>query len=254
MTPEQFDLFARFEHTHWWFVARRRIMRELVIATAPAAGDTLAVDIGCGTGGNIAALADRYHCVGIDDSAHAIAYARARFSGVEFVQSVDPAVIAPHLARARVVLCMDVIEHVENDAAFLEEIVRATRPGAILLLTVPVGMELWSEHDLTNGHFRRYAIDDFSSLWTKLPVRVRLLSAFNARLYPLVRAARVLARMRGHAHGEMGTDFTMPRPAVNATLRWIFAGEGPVLTRALDTGERPYRRGVSAIAVLERTA
>ena len=82
MTPEQFELFAQIEHVHWWFVARRRIMKELVTRAVPSTGRGDAVDIGCGTGGNIAALADRYRCVGIDESEQAIAHARARFPGV----------------------------------------------------------------------------------------------------------------------------------------------------------------------------
>lgn len=252
MKQEQFELFMRIEQEHWWFVARRRIMRELVLATVPAGANTLAVDVGCGTGGNIAALADRYRCVGIDQSAEAIGHASARFPGVEFVRTIDPDVIAGHLARADLVLCMDVIEHVEHDTEFLEQIVRATRPGTILLLTVPAGRELWSEHDVSNGHRRRYTIDDFSALWADLPVRVRLLSAFNARLYPVVRAVRALGTLRRRAYGEAGTDFAMPRPLVNALLQRIFAGEGRALTRAVGTGRRPYRRGVSVIAVLER--
>jgi len=252
VTPEQFELFARIEHVHWWFVARRRIMQELVARAVPPTGESDAVDIGCGTGGNIAALADRYRCVGIDESEQAIAHARARFPSVEFVRSVDPAVLAPYLARAAVVTCMDVIEHVEQDAAFVEQIVGATRPGATLLLTVPAGMELWSEHDVTNGHYRRYTVDGFAALWATLPVRVRLLSAFNSRLYPVVRAARAVANLRGRAHGDAGTDFSIPSPPVNSLLQRIFAGERSALLAAVDTTRRPYRRGVSVIAMLER--
>ena len=252
MTPEQFELFARIEQEHWWFVARRRIMRELVARVAPGAGDEYAVDIGCGTGGNIAALADRFRCVGIDESAQAIEHARARFPRVEFVRSVDPAVIAPHLARAALVTCMDVIEHVERDAEFVAQIIEATRPGTMLLFTVPAGMELWSEHDVTNGHHRRYTVDGFSALWARLPVRARLLSAFNARLYPLVRVTRMIANVRGRAYGDAGTDFAMPAPPLNRLLERIFAGERSALLAALDTPRRPYRRGVSVIALLER--
>ncbi|HEU4722726.1 MAG TPA: class I SAM-dependent methyltransferase, partial [Gemmatimonadaceae bacterium] len=159
MTPEQFELFAQIEQEHWWFVARRRIMRDLVSRVVPASNELLAVDIGCGTGGNIAALADRFRCVGIDESAQAVGLARARFPTVEFVQSTDPAVIGPYLARASLVTCMDVIEHVERDAEFLAGIVSGVRPGTTLLLTVPAGMELWSEHDVTNQHYRRYTVD-----------------------------------------------------------------------------------------------
>src|SRR5688572_27267144 len=112
-------------------------MRELIQHAAPAGSDTLAVDVGCGTGGNIAALADCYRCVGIDESEQAIVHARSHHPAVEFVRSVDPAVIARYLQRANLVTCMDVIEHVERDAALVEQIVRSTRPGTLLLLTVP---------------------------------------------------------------------------------------------------------------------
>ena len=254
MTPEQFELFARIEQEHWWFVARRRIMRELVARATPGGTGRRAVDIGCGTGGNIAALTDRFRCVGIDESAQAIDYARTRFPDVEFVQSVDPAVMARYLADATLVTCMDVIEHVEQDADFLAGIVEATTPGTTLLLTVPAGMELWSAHDVTNGHHRRYTVDGFAALWATLPVRVRLLSAFNARLYPLVRAARVMANVRGRAHGEAGTDFAVPAAPLNRLFERIFAGERSALLDALDTSRRPYRRGVSVIALLERMA
>ena len=229
-------------------------MRELIRAAAPASRDAVAVDVGCGTGGNIAALADRFRCVGIDESEHAIDRARARYPQIEFVRSVDPAVLARYLENANVVTCMDVIEHVERDGEFLEQIVRATRPGALLLLTVPAGMELWSEHDVTNGHYRRYTVDSFARLWQDLPVRTRLLSALNARLYPLVRAARALARLRGRAHGEAGTDFSIPAGPVNRLLERIFAGEVGPLRSAIDTSRRPYARGVSVIALLERTS
>jgi SAM-dependent methyltransferase len=253
MTPEQFELFARIEQEHWWFVARRRIMCELIAAATPAPEAGLAVDIGCGTGGNIAALADRFQCVGIDASEDAIRFARARHPGVEFVRTMDPSVVAAHVSRASVVTCMDVVEHVEGDREFVAHLVGASRPGTQMLFTVPAGMELWSEHDVTNHHFRRYTVDGFASLWERLPVRVRLLSAFNARLYPVVRAARLLSRARGSARGEAGTDFSIPARPLNDMLGRIFAGERSALLAAVDGPRRPYRRGVSVLALLERT-
>ena len=254
MTPEQFELFARIEQDHWWFVARRRIMRELVAHACPAQGDAVAVDVGCGSGGNIAALADRFRCVGIDESETAIALARARFPRVEFVRSTDSSTIESYVGRAELVTCMDVLEHVRHDAAFLELIVDAARPGTTIFLTAAAGMELWSQHDVTNDHYRRYTVDQFAALWSELSVHVRLLSAFNARLYPLVRAARVIANARGRAHGVAGTDFDMPPRVVNRALERIFVGELDALRRAIDTPSRPYARGVSVVALLERTA
>jgi SAM-dependent methyltransferase len=253
MTPEQYALFAEIERDHWWFVARREIMRTLLQRVLPPDQSRMVVDIGCGTGGNIAALAERYRCAGIDDSEHAIRLARERHPAVEFVRTADAGEIRTRLAEADAMLCMDVVEHVEHDADFLEMLVRAMRPGTQILLTVPADMSLWSEHDVTNHHFRRYSIDGFAALWQRLPVRTRLLSAFNARLYPMIKGARLVARARGRAHGHAGTDFSIPPAPVNALLEHIFRGERRALDAAVDRGTRPYRRGVSIVALLERT-
>ena len=69
MQSPQFLLHADIEQRHWWFVARRRIMRRLVNRVVRPGPDVTVVDVGCGTGANIASLTDAYRCVGIDTSA-----------------------------------------------------------------------------------------------------------------------------------------------------------------------------------------
>jgi SAM-dependent methyltransferase len=51
----------------------------------------------------------------------------------------------------------DVLEHVEDDAAFLRDLRRRLAPGALLYLTVPAGRFLWSDEDVAAGHYRRYS-------------------------------------------------------------------------------------------------
>lgn len=254
MTPEQFELFARIEQEHWWFVARRRIMRALLARITPPGGERIVVDVGCGTGGNVASLAGEYRAIGLDQSEAAVEFARARFPDTEFHVIRDIADAAPYVSRASAALCMDVVEHVQDDAGFMASLVNALSPGAQLILTVPIDMSLWTQHDETNHHFRRYEIPELAALWRDLPVHQRLLSAFNTRLYPIVKGARFVSRMRGRARGDAGTDFHVPPRAVNATLERLFRGELGPLRDAIDTGRGPYTRGVSAIALLERTA
>src|SRR5262245_26996147 len=106
MQSEQFRLHAQIEERHWWFVGRRRILRQLVRAVSPPAGksDSIVVDIGCGTGANPAALADEYRCVGIDTSSEAVELARQRFPDITFIRGEAPRDVAKWLARASVVL------------------------------------------------------------------------------------------------------------------------------------------------------
>lgn len=50
----------------------------------------------------------------------------------------------------------DVIEHVEQDRRFLEDIAPLLAPGGMLYLTVPCHAWLWSSADVEAGHFRRH--------------------------------------------------------------------------------------------------
>lgn len=254
MQSAQFQLHAEIEQRHWWFVARRRIVRRLVEHVLPPDRQTTIIDVGCGTGGNLADLADAYHAVGIDTSAEAIELARRRFPQASFIAGRAPHDLpAETWAGARLVMMNDVLEHVPDDRGLLAEIVAAAQPGTYFLLTVPADPGLWSPHDEAFGHYRRYRLSEFAALWASLPVDAHLVSYFNARLYPVVKSVRWWNRLRGHAAGSAGTDFHVPAAPVNRLLTAVFAGEGQRLADlAAGRTKRGYRHGVSLLALLER--
>lgn len=250
---ELHGLHAEVERVHWWFRARRRILEGIARRILGDARATV-VDIGCGTGGNIAALASSYSCIGIDPAADAIRLARRRYPGVEFLVGDVPADLPAHSGDADLFMLTDVLEHVDDDSALLAALVERAKPGSHLMITVPANPSLWSHHDVTLGHRRRYDRAMLARLWDGLPVTVRLLSAFNARLYPVIRAARTFNRLRGRASGLYGTDVLVPARPVNALLERVFAGERTRLSAALDGRRVGYLQGVSSIAVLRRDA
>jgi SAM-dependent methyltransferase len=252
MQAEQFQLHAQIEESHWWFVARRQIMRRLVERLVPPSLEKTVVDVGCGTGGNIAALADAYRCVGIDTSAEAIDLAQQRFPQVQFHCGFAPGGLGQDMGRANIVLMMDVLEHVENDVDLLTSVVDAATPGTYFLLTVPADMSLWSQHDESFGHFRRYDLASFRDLWAGLPVKTRLVSHYNSRLYPAIKLIRSLSQLRGRAAGASGTDFHLPNPLTNTCLKRVFEGESRALLNSLDDGRPAYQQGVSLMAVLSK--
>ncbi len=251
MQPEQFVLFAEIEQRHWWFVARQRIIHAVVIELLQPGTHSKIVDIGCGTGGILGGLADRYECTGIDASKDAMREAEHHYPHIRFLHTSDPAALETRNA-ADLLLFLDVLEHVRDDRSLLHDIVLTMRPGALLVIAVPADMALWSPHDKAVGHFRRYDAASLSTLWSNLPVRVRLLTPFNAYLYPMIRFARMLCRVKKKSWGESQTDFSMPPKFLNKLLTWIFSREEKRIHVLLQGKGRPFHRGVSLLAVLER--
>jgi SAM-dependent methyltransferase len=253
MKTEQFQLHADIEERHWWFVARRRIMQRMVRRVLPPSPDTTIVDVGCGTGANIASLADDYHSVGIDTSGEAIQWAQKRFPEVKFLVGRAPDELGPIAEKARMFVLMDVLEHVPDDFAMLSELLAAAQPDSYFLLTVPANESLWSRHDESFGHFRRYDQPRLERLWADLPVEALVVSHFNHRMYPLIRTVRACTWQRVQTWGRAGTHFWMPPGPVNRLLEAMFAGEAKVLEDLLD-GRRSqgYRTGSSLLALVQR--
>lgn len=253
MTPQSFEHLADVELRHWWSVARRAILRQALECVLPTHANKLIVDVGCGTGANIAALAQdgAYECLGIDASADAIRFARARFPNVRFIHGLAPHDLGDAAGRADAFLLMDVLEHVEDDAAVLGPIVAAAKPGAHFIITVPADMRLWSAHDIGLHHYRRYEPELLRAAWQGLPVEEIALTHFCSRLYPVARAARLASRVRERIRPKRAWDMNVPPAPVNALFRRIFAGEAQRLVDLI-RGRRTsgYAHGVSLLAVL----
>ena len=248
-----FDLQAQLEERHWWFTARREIVLQLLTPLVPPNQGHLVVDIGCGTGGLTSHLWPQYAAIGVDPSSHAIAIARERFPEGDFrVGGISEAVAGAGRAP-RAVLLLDVVEHVRDDADLVRGALAMLAPGGVLVLTAPADMRIWSRHDVTLGHYRRYDLDSLRLLWKGLDADERLLSYFNHRLAPLARTVRRISGWLGRSYGTMGMDLSLRSTVVNSLLRGVFQGEAAQLVGMLEgDATNRYPSGVSLIAVLRR--
>ena len=253
MLKEHFQLHADIEETHWWFRARRRIMISLANHIVPKSKDTIIVDVGCGTGANIAALSGDYTCLGFDTSEEAIRLASERYDNVQFFHSQYPGASSSPVNGAKLVLLMDVLEHIEDDHTFLSGILEAQAAGTYLMLMVPADLRLWSHQDINHGHFRRYSRNDILSLADRLSVRIHLLSYFNFYLYPVVRVIRFFNKIMQRTWGEAGTDLRTPGSLLNRLLEGIFLFESQRLRNLLRRRRASgFPVGVSLIAILRK--
>lgn len=253
MTPDQFELHAKIENVHWWFVGRRHVVENVINASCSNKKQQTLVDLGCGTGGNLEFFHDNFNCIGVDVSEAAIDFAKKRFQNVNFICADLGKIICPIVQDADILLLLDVLEHIENDAKFMRDLTTNMKRGAHLLVTVPSDMSLWSPHDEFHGHFRRYSKQQLVCLFKELPVSIRLLSYYNSFLYPIIKAIRVFTGLTGKPWGQACTDLSTPVKPINFLLTKLFASESRRLLTVVDKPNRVvFPFGVSIISLLQK--
>src|SRR5688572_24003653 len=155
MDTTVYSVEAEVEATHWWFVARRRLLARL-IARAAVPGTAGVLDIGTGTGTNLRLLRELGFSRrrGLDSSDEAIRWCAEK--GLGEVTKGDVRRLPFGDGEFQLVLATDVIEHVDDDTLAISEIRRVLAPGGTAILTVPAFRSLWGVQDEVAQHKRRY--------------------------------------------------------------------------------------------------
>jgi SAM-dependent methyltransferase len=238
-----FDRMAELDQDHWWFVARRRILTSVIRRIVRPKADAQILEIGCGTGHNLAMLGrfGRVAACELDDDARSIAAAR---SNCRVEPSSLPALAEFGDERFDLIALLDVLEHIADDGNALAAIADRLAPGGSLLLTVPANPWMWSAHDVAHHHYRRYSKAELRAALDRAGFEIRTLSFFNTLLFPLVAAARIVGKL---TNSQDADDRLPPRP-LNAVLRFVFEAEAGLV------GTVPLPFGVSLLAVASRCA
>jgi len=172
----------RVEREHWWFKAKRDIVRGAI-----GDGRGVAVDVGCGTGAVLSDLTSLGFrpLLGTDLDAHALALVASDAPvGVGLARAVAEAL--PLRTGSVDVLCsLDVVEHLDDDVLALKEYLRVLRPGARLVLTVPSYRWAWSSHDVDLGHRRRYTRPQLEAVAVAAGFEVVRSRYFHSWLVPI---------------------------------------------------------------------
>jgi 2-polyprenyl-3-methyl-5-hydroxy-6-metoxy-1,4-benzoquinol methylase len=179
-----YDTIASVQEVHFWFRARNNMIASFIRRTVREPYDKKSfLEIGCGTGIVMHMLESMgFVCTGLDINKRALFYAAKRVKGTLLRQSIFT--YKPS-QRYDVIGAFDVLEHIKEDARFLQSCRTMLVESGTLLLTVPAGMWLWSDVDKASGHVRRY---EKSVLTQKLVVagfRVHTIRYWNSLLLPL---------------------------------------------------------------------
>jgi 2-polyprenyl-3-methyl-5-hydroxy-6-metoxy-1,4-benzoquinol methylase len=227
MQTRFYDEYIEVEDTHWWFRGRRRILPTLL---RPHLRPPVRIlDIGPG-GGFVSQALLEFGPVTACDVDDRCAAAVERRGGIPFIFGRAEAVPFPD-ASFDLVTAFDVLEHVENDAGVVREMVRLVEPGGAVAVAVPAYEWMWGRQDEISGHLRRYSRRVLRRRLEAAGLRVERLTYFNTILLPVAAAVR-LFRRRSDGTGpaqephDLESDLSMTPPGpLNELLTAIFSLE-----------------------------
>jgi len=82
------------------------------------------------------------------------------------------------------IVCLNVLEHIEDDLAALRNVHYMLRPGGRAIILVPQGSAIYGTLDQALGHFRRYSKEELVARMEASGLRLEELIEFNRITYP----------------------------------------------------------------------
>lgn len=237
-SPAAMRMMVTSEESHWWHVAKRKLVQQLVATYAP---EGYCLDVGCGGGATAALVGETMPAFGVDLSAEALDHATSR--GVRGLVRAEGAGLPFADGSFDLALALDVIEHHPQPEEMLREMFRVLRPGGVGVITVPAFQWMWSHHDHVLGHYRRYTALRLEEEVGRAGFRVERISYFHSWLLP---PAWVFRKIKGLAgRGDSADDFAMP-----GALDRLFSRAASIERSILVKRDLPF--GLSVLGVVRK--
>ena len=135
----------------WWETARAALIRPRI--TDNVEPGAAIVDVGCGRGDMLRSdHFDDYFCVGVDS----FVWPEWKRAGGQLFVCAHADALPFRDGAFDVVGSFDVLEHLHDDGQAMAEQARIVTPTGSVITAVPADPRLWSQHDESVGHLRRY--------------------------------------------------------------------------------------------------
>lgn len=242
MENELFDEMYKVETQHWWFVARRKII-ENVIGQLKLEKHSSILDAGCGNGDNLSMLSKYGDVVAMEREDAALEKAQARDIGKVYKGELPNQIHDDIQKDKDLIVLLDVLEHIDDDAGSLSALGNVINNNGSLVLTVPAYQFLWTSHDEQHHHKRRYTVNQLRKLIESNGWKVSYISYFNTLLFPLALIDRIKQKLFSSGENE---GLKMPPVFINALFEKIFSFESKFI------GKIVFPFGLSIIVVAKK--
>lgn len=229
------------EEKDWWYRGLRNILLSyLKKFSTDEKGKVL--DVGCGTGFLMKMLSEKLEVYGIDPSSEAIKLAQSKGLKSAIQASIEKIPFPDNYFG--VVFCVDVLEHVKNDVKALKEMYRVLKPGGIAILNTPAYEFLWSQHDNSANHYRRYSCESLENKIKATHFKVLKLTYINSLLFPIALIHRL--SLKYFFNSSVATDIDSVPGPIQPLFYKIFSFESYLL------GKLNFPFGLSVSAVIQK--
>lgn len=234
---------AERERTYWWHLGRLRIIEAYIQQALKQKKNVKILNIGCGTGGTINMLETFGVTDNVDISDDAIKFMKQ--SGFKRITKVDGIKLPFKNKSYDMVGAFDVLEHIDKQVEALKEWKRVLKDDGAIIVTVPAYQWLWTDHDVSLHHMRRYTIKRLNIAANQAGLKAEKKSYAIVFSLPLVIGFRLMNKLM-HRKTDSETSYVDVPDWTNSLFSNLLYGEAKLHKKI------SFPAGTSVIAIFRK--
>jgi len=219
MDRVDYEYFGEKGDEFFWFIGKNELLIKMAEEQGPF---DKVLNLGCGVGENSNSFSAFGDVISADVDLFSVSCAKKYTDVVR----TDACNISFKSNTFDCVILSDVLEHIEEDSRVVNEIILATKPGGLIVITVPAIKFLFSTHDLALGHHRRYSRKELLDLCKDLHIdRIEYWNFFNLLIVAPFRLIKKFRKLSSRP------DPTKVPELINKILLFLMRIENKIITK-----------------------
>jgi ubiquinone/menaquinone biosynthesis C-methylase UbiE len=156
------------------------------------------LDVGCSSGYMIEEVLENFpdvNIIGVDYFSAGILQCHKRLPDIPIFQmDLSNCQFPDNLFDS--ITCLNVLEHIQDDTSALKHLYRITKPGGKIVITVPMGQNLYDIYDQVHYHVRRYQMPEIINKIRSVGFNVLKNNYFGVFIYPGFYVTKKINKLR----------------------------------------------------------